>query len=135
MAKEKVKKEEAVALDSLAQPDAIVEPAVPTSEQVIESTVTDEAIATTENVPSEEQVEDIKVETNEVKTSGTTTEEELVIDATKARSEVLDEFEIKMDVINEEKRYKKNLTFIIIVLLLIVAFIFLMPLIVKKIGF
>lgn len=72
---------------------------------------------------------------NEIKTSGTATEEEIIIDASKPTAEVLDEYEIKRDVLQEEKKYKKNLTFIIIVIVLIIAFIVLMPFIVKKIGF
>ena len=71
---------------------------------------------------------------DEVKTSGTTTEEELIIDASKPETEILDEYEIKKDLAQEQKKYKRNITFIIIVILFIVLFIVFMPYIVKKIG-
>ena len=72
---------------------------------------------------------------SEVKFSGTATEEEIQIDATKPKEEVLDEYEIKMDVIAEKKRNRRNWIFILIVVFIIVAFIFAMPYIIKRIGY
>ena len=72
---------------------------------------------------------------SEVKLSGTATEEEIQIDATKPKEEVLDEYEIKMDVIAEKKRNRRNWIFILIVVFIIVAFIFAMPYIIKRIGY
>lgn len=71
---------------------------------------------------------------NQVVTSGTATEEEIIIDASTPEAEVLDEYEIKKDVADEEKRFKHNIIFIGIVVLLIIIFIILMPYIVKRIA-
>lgn len=72
---------------------------------------------------------------NDIKTSGTATEDEINIDASKPTVEILDEYEIKRDVLQEQKRYKKNVAFIVVIVLLIILFIIFMPYIVKRIGF
>ncbi|HPF82614.1 MAG TPA: hypothetical protein PLV83_00375 [Bacilli bacterium] len=79
---------------------------------------------------------DLPPETNtsNIVTSGTATEEDILKESNKEKVEVLDEYEIKQEIVNEDKKYKKNFIFIAIVVILIVAFIILLPLITKKIG-
>lgn len=72
---------------------------------------------------------------NDIKTSGTATEDEINIDASKPTAEILDEYEIKRDIMQEQKKYKKNIFFIVVIVLLTILFIILMPYIVKRIGF
>lgn len=103
----------------------IVEPVV-TNQEIIEPVA-----------PVEQQiVEPAPVEPeNEVKTSGTADESELYIDTVKQDAEILDEYEIKKNISNEKKRYKRNTLFIVAITLLIVAFIVLLPFITKWIGY
>lgn len=88
---------------------------------IVESTNNVEA---SETIPVEEQVI----------TSGTATEEEIEIDATKVPDEVLDEEEIKKDVKEENERTSKNIWFIIITIGIIAAFIAFLPYIIKTMG-
>lgn len=86
---------------------------------------------------SSENIKKPVVPTNfdNIKTSGTATEDEINIDASKPTTEILDEYEIKRDIMQEQKRYKKNIFFIVAIILVIIVFIIFMPYIVKRIGF
>lgn len=70
-----------------------------------------------------------------IKTSGTATEEELVIDASKEAPEVLDEYAITMDAAAEKKKQKSNNVFIGIVFGVIIIFIILLRVIISIIGY
>ena len=102
-----------------------VEPVVEAPGQSLEQPV---------SVENQSEISEAKPEEkkSEVITSGTATEEEIIIDASKPKAELLDEYEIKKDVSNEQKRFKKNIIFIVVVVILIILFIFLMPLIAKQ---
>lgn len=80
------------------------------------------------------QVNNVVEPVNEVKTSGTATEEEINIDATKEKTEVIDEFTVSQDVEVEKAKFKRNWTFIFIIVIIIVLFIIFLPTIIKKIG-
>lgn len=112
---------------------AIVEPTIPTinpTEQINE-------LQSTPNieVPNENIKPQLINDENEIKTSGTAAESELFIDAAKPEAEIIDEYVIKRSVVSEEKRYKRNWIFILIVVILIIAFIVALPFITKWIGF
>ncbi len=81
-------------------------------------------LPTTQEQPVEEVT---PVVDNEVVTSGTATEEEIVVDATKPMNEVLDEDEIKKDVREEKEKTKSGVLFIIVIIAIIVAFILVLP--------
>lgn len=70
-----------------------------------------------------------------VQTSGTVTEEELVIDASKSSAEVLDEFSISMDAAAEKAKNKKDNIFIAIVFGIIIVFIIFLKVITLFIGY
>ncbi len=74
------------------------------------------------------------VQTN-IKTSGTATEEELIIDATKGTAEVLDEYAITMDAAAEKAKDKKNNIFIGVVFGVIILFIVLLRVIIGIVGY
>lgn len=78
-------------------------------------------------------VEEKKIEV--VQTSGTATEEELVIDASKSSAEVLDEFSISMDAAAEKAKNKKDNIFIAIVFGIIIVFIIFLKVITLFIGY
>lgn len=82
---------------------------------------------------------DEKFEVNEQKnddviTSGTASEEEISIDASKEKVEVLDEYEISKDASDAKKADKKRVAFIVIIFLILFAFIFFMRPLIKWIG-
>ncbi len=70
-----------------------------------------------------------------IKTSGTATEEEIVIDATKGTAEVLDEYAITMDAAAEKAKEKKNNIFIGVVFGVIILFIILLRVIIRIVGY
>ncbi len=70
-----------------------------------------------------------------IRTSGTATEEEIVIDASKQTAEVLDEFAITMDANAEKIRNKKNNIFIGVVFGVIILFILLLKVIINIVGY
>jgi len=74
------------------------------------------------------------VQTN-IKTSGTATEAEIVIDATKSTVEVLDEYAITMDAAAEKAKNKKNDIFIGVVFGVIILFIILLRVIIGIVGY
>jgi hypothetical protein len=74
------------------------------------------------------------VQTN-IKTSGTATEEEIIIDATKGTAEVLDEYAITMDAAAEKAKNKKNDIFIAVVFGVIILFIVLLRVIIRIVGY
>lgn len=73
-------------------------------------------------------------EETDIKTSGTATEDELIIDASKPSVEVIDEYVIKKDLANEKNKEKHNTMFVIIFFLFIIGFIIALPFIKKMIG-
>ncbi len=70
-----------------------------------------------------------------IRTSGTATEEEIVIDASKQTAEVLDEFAITMDANAEKIKNKKNNIFIGVVFGVIILFILLLKVIINIVGY
>lgn len=74
------------------------------------------------------------VQTN-IKTSGTATEEEMIIDATKGTVEVLDEYAITMDAAAEKAKNKKNDIFIGVVFGVIILFVILLRVIIGIVGY
>ena len=100
------------------------------NKEIIETPI-QEPVPTTEPVPVPADPKPV----NEVKTSGTATEEEINIDASKPATEILDEYAINKDVKDQEKKFKKNWNFIIFIVILIIAFIILLPILIKKRGF
>lgn len=70
-----------------------------------------------------------------IKTSGTATEEEIIIDATKGTAEVLDEYAITMDAAAEKAKNKKNDIFIAVVFGVIILFIILLRVIIGIVGY
>lgn len=70
-----------------------------------------------------------------IRTSGTATEEEIVIDASKQTAEVLDEFAITMDANAEKARNKKNNIFIGVVFGVIILFILFLKVIINIVGY
>lgn len=87
------------------------------------------------NEETKHSIPPTNININDIKTSGTATEDEINIDVSKPTAEILDEYEIKRDIMEEQKKYKKNLFFIVVIILLIILFIIFMPYIVKRIGF
>ena len=85
-------------------------------------------------LPTETPQEQPKVLEDEVVTSGTATEEQIVVDAVKPENEVLDEEEIKKDVKEEKVKSKNSVLFIAVVILILVAFIIALPFIIKALG-
>lgn len=87
-------------------------------------------------VEKEEQKEESPAITaSEIKTSGTATEEEIIVDATTQSAELLDEYAIKMDAATAKKQEKKNLIFIILIFLIFFIFIFFLRPLIKFIGY
>lgn len=84
--------------------------------------------------PVVQVVEAPVVQTN-IKTSGTATEEEIIIDATKGTAEVLDEYAITMDAAAEKAKEKKNNIFIGVVFGVIILFIILLRVIIGIVGY
>jgi hypothetical protein len=70
-----------------------------------------------------------------IRTSGTTTEEELVIDASKAKVEILDEYAISMDAAAEKVRNKKNNIFVGVIFGIIILFVVLLRVIISIVGY
>lgn len=84
----------------------------------------------------EEVAKEVQQQTqSNIKTSGTATEAEIVIDATKEAPEVLDEYAISMDAVAEKKRIKKNNIFIGVVFGVIIIFIILLRVIINIVGY
>ncbi len=94
----------------------------------------DTAAGTTIAKPVVKPVAAPVVQTN-IKTSGTATEEEIIIDATKGTAEVLDEYAITMDAAAEKAKNKKNDIFIGVVFGVIILFIILLRVIIGVIGY
>lgn len=102
---------------------------------VVEPQAISEEIPTNINNVQEQNSTEAQPAVTEVKVSGTASEEEILRDATKPPVEVLDEFEIKKSVTDENTKYKKNTMYIVIIFALIIAFIIAMPYIIKMIGY
>ncbi len=71
---------------------------------------------------------------SDVVTSGTATEEEIEIDASKPNVEVLDEYAINKDVEESKSKNKKNWTFIILFFAILFIAVFAFKYIIKYIG-
>ena len=78
-----------------------------------------------------EPVQEFPSTEDEVLTSGTATEEQIVVDAVRPENEVLDEEEIKKDVKEEKVKSKNNVLFIAVVIIILIAFIVALPFIIK----
>lgn len=127
---------ELVEVASLGVPDPAIgqvnpNPIVP--ENIVPIDV-DTAAGTTIAKPIVKPVAAPVVQTN-IKTSGTATEEEIIIDATKGTAEVLDEYAITMDAAAEKAKNKKNDIFIGVVFGVIILFIILLRVIIGVIGY
>lgn len=97
-------------------------------EQVVEESVEDE------KAPLEVDEQNTLESLDEVKVSGTATEEEIIVDATKPAEEVLDEEEIVKDVKEETEKSKRGLFFIFFILAIVVVFLYFLPQILKSTG-
>lgn len=84
--------------------------------------------------PAEEEKKE-EVPNPEIKTSGTATEAEIEIDASKSEVEVLDEYEIKKDIDDSNKKFKRNWIFIGIFFAILFIAIFFFRYIIKIIGY
>lgn len=128
----------------------VIEPVVPTVqaidvvpvdqsvESVPVSPVVEPVIQTNQpvnSIPVVEEVQPAGTLDNEIKVSGTVSEEDINKVVSAPTVEVLDEYEIKKSASDEDARYKKNTMFIILIFALIIAFIIAMPYILKMIGF
>ena len=127
---------EVVATPSVVVPDPAIgqvnpNPVMP--ENIVPIDV-DTAAGTTIATPVVKPVASPVVQAN-IKTSGTATEEEIIIDATKGTAEVLDEYAITMDAAAEKAKNKKNDVFIGVVFGVIILFIILLRVIIGIVGY
>ena len=110
----------------------VEQPVAPVMEQPVETVqYVEQPVAPVMEKPVETMVEPKQ----DIKVSGTASEEEINSALNAKPVELLDEDEMKKAVSEEKNKTKKNTVFIVIIFALIIIFVFLMPYIIKMIGY